>query len=143
MNVEINIKKISKILGITPPKIVTSDVLPNSYSNGVIFIERGMSKSRTFYVLLHELRHHYQFEYVKNNNDKLAMIYKKELESYNSSQDKHLDYFIERDAYTFAYVVLNEYFKINYELPKFLLDVINNHLDKYKYLYLNFYNNKV
>lgn len=137
MNYEKEIKKISKILNISSPKIINNPYLAFSYMDNVIYYEKIDDKYKLLFLLFHELRHHFQYLYIKNNISKLSNIWKYEMDNYDLNH--YLDYDIELDAYSFSYLILKYYYNYDYKLPLIIknkvLDYINKNMERFNFIY--------
>jgi len=137
MKIKIELSKISKFLNINKPTIIINKELAFSYVNNIIYIDEN-NDIKSLFLALHELRHHYQYLYIKNNNDELKKIWKNEFDNYDLNN--YLNYNIELDAYSFSYLILKYIYKINYNLPYLIKNKILEYIKKNKYLYFNIFN---
>ena len=96
------INKLCNMLKINNPIIIYNNELGFSYSNNKIYVKRINDKKRLLFLSLHELRHYYQDYYICNFNNEISDIWKYEFDNYN--MDNYLNYNIELDAYSFAYI---------------------------------------
>ena len=130
------LNKISIMMGIDMPRIIFNT--DNSfYTDDVIHLKMYDDFNKTLFLALHELRHHYQFIYIKNNNDYISNLLKYEMENY-----KYLDYknlYMEMDAYYFSLYVLNNILMIDYEIDNILLDMILKYISEYTFIFGGLY----
>ena len=136
MNYEKEIKKISKILNISSPKIIYNPYLAFSYMENIIYYKKLDDEFKMLFLFFHELRHHYQSIYIKNNKTQLSSLWKDEMDNYNI--EYYLDYDIEIDAYSFAYLILKYRYNFNYllsdNIKNIVLKHIQNNMNRYKHL---------
>ena len=127
------IKRLCNILNIKEPQIIFNNELGFSYSNKIIYVKGVDDLTKFLFLLFHELRHYYQDLYRENNNDEISRIWNYEFDNYD--MNNYLDYNIEMDAYAFAYLSI-KYFKIDYEMPEEISNLILEYINQHKYLYL-------
>ena len=113
------INDISNILRINPPNIKYG--LVNGYFTNLIVIKKE-EYHKCLFIALHELRHHYQKYYIKNNNDYISSLLKYEMDNYDCLDYKNL--YMEMDAYYFSVYVFMYILKIDYKIENILLDRI-------------------
>ena len=118
----------ANLLNIKLPKFICNKELAFSYYNGVIYYKA--SHISLIPAILHELRHHYQFSYIKNHDDYYSKLIVNDL---NSKKD-YLNSFIELDSYAFSYIFTNCYLKYNYNylIPN---SILISHIIKYMDIY--------
>lgn len=133
MNIKNKICHVSRLLNIKMPDIIFNDLIGFSYSKGTLYLRRIGNEKELLFLSLHELRHYYQDLYIKNNNDSLSIVWKKEMDNYNLKC--YINYNIELDAYAFSYLVLKHIFKINYDLPYEIKDKVLDYIKKFEILY--------
>lgn len=107
---------VSKMLNIKLPKLIYNEEMAFSYVPmlDVIFYCRR-DYNEALFLFIHELRHKYQFIYKKNIvKDKYYLL------SYH-----------ELDAYSYAYYIIKNIFKINYHLKFPLSIIIREYLNHY------------
>ena len=136
MNYKKEIDKVSKLLNISSPKIIYNPYLAFSYMENIIYYKKLDDEFKMLFLFFHELRHHYQSIYIKNNKTQLSSLWKDEMDNYNI--EYYLDYDIEIDAYSFAYLILKYRYNFNYllsdNIKTIVLKHIQNNMNRYKHL---------
>ncbi len=131
------IRRLSILFNIEEPKIVYNDLLGFGYKNKTLYLKKEIDFNKKLFLSIHEFRHYYQELYIENNMDYLSILWEYEMNNY--SLDNYLSYSIELDAYAFAYLAMNNYFHIKYELPEIIKENVLHYIEKNKYLYLLFF----
>lgn len=131
------LKNLSKLLDIKMPKILYNELIGFGYRNGIIYLKRNIEFKKQLFLSIHEFRHYYQELYYKNHDDYLSDLWRYEMNNYD--MNNYLSYNIELDAYAFAYLIMNNYFHIDYELPNVIKENVLHFIEKNKYLYLFIY----
>ena len=110
------IDKVLKILKINKPKFIKNKYMAFSYVPKIDTIfYYDYEYNKTLFLIIHELRHKYQYVYNKN-----IFTYNKYY--YNSVS--------ELDAYYFSYYVIRNIFNINYELSFPLNDILREYINE-------------
>jgi hypothetical protein len=130
MNIKKIIKKVCDFLQIKEPIIEYNAINSCFYNNGIIHLNKKLENNKLIYLAIHELRHYYQDLYIKNNNDNLSEKWKYEMDNYNT--DMYLDYDIEIDAYSFAYLALKYLFNIKYKLHPTIEEIVFKYIKLHK-----------
>lgn len=128
------IYKISKMLNITPPKILFGAFEHSFYTNGVCHIHVYDSYNKTLFLALHELRHHYQYTYMMHIEDSISNKIKDE---WNRSIPYDVSY-IEGDAYTFSLFVFQMILHIPYKIENKTKEMIIHFLRENSFIFSAF-----
>ena len=120
------ITKICKILNISLPRFINNKYLAFSYTPGVIYY-KYLKKPDFYAAIFHELRHHYQYLYIKNNDNSLASLYELEFSFYDKLNYYKLN--VELDAYAFSFLMMKNFFNINYQFKNIKEEVIINYIN--------------
>lgn len=104
--------KVSKILNINLPRFINNKELAFSYIPNVIYY-KYLKKTNFYAAIFHELRHHYQYIYMKKNSDSLSLTYEIEFSNYDKFNYYNLN--IELDAYAFSYIMMKKIFNIDFD----------------------------
>ena len=124
---------ISIDLNIITPTIIFQNILEDArYYNQINVVSINVNFKDDLYeikkALYHEIRHVYQFEYVKNNDDELSFLFLREINDLNKEEFGIL----EIDAYAYMKKRLKELDNIDYIHPNPLIDeFINKYLNKF------------
>lgn len=128
------IYKISKMLNITPPKILFGIFGNSFYTAGVCHIHVYDSYNKTLFLALHELRHHYQYTYMIHIEDSISNKIKGEWNGcipYDAS-------YIEGDAYTFSLFVFQMILHIPYKIENKTKEIIIHFLRENAFIFSAF-----
>ena len=124
---------ISKDLNLLTPTIIFQNILEDArYYNQINVVSINVKFQDDLYeikkALYHEIRHAYQFEYVKNNDDELSFLFLREINDLNKEEFGIL----EIDAYAYMKKKLKELDNIDYIHPDPLIDeFIDKYLNKF------------
>lgn len=128
--------KLCKYLNIEPIPVIADAIEEDSRyyieENYIVISDKLiLDKTEALKCLIHELRHCYQLNCVRNNLDnKLVNIWKEELQEF-----KIIDYgnsTMELDAFAFTKYIMNKWYNINIIFPDIVYDeLINMYIDKY------------
>ena len=128
------INDISILLGVNPPNIKYGSF--NGYFNDLIIIKKE-EYHKSLFIALHELRHHYQMNYIKNNDDYISLLLRYEMDNYNNLDYKNL--YMEMDAYYFSVYVFMYILKMDYKIDNVLLDMILKYISEYTFIFGGLY----
>lgn len=128
--------KLCKYLGIDPIPIITNTIIEDSryYINEeyiVISNKLILDKTEALKCLIHEIRHCYQFNCVRNNvENELVNIWKRELTTL-----KQLDYnssMLELDSFAFTKYIMEKWYNISSIYINIEYDeILNHYINKY------------
>ena len=123
------LNKIAHRLNISMPKIIYDN--ESYYTYGVIHLKIYEDYNKTLFLALHELRHHYQFLYVKRFKNDIARIIQYEM----NHDINYFNSYMEGDAYTFSLYVLENIFHMKYQVSKETNRIIYNFKAKFSFCF--------
>ena len=122
------------MLNINPPKILFGIFGNSFYTAGVCHIHVYDSYTKTLFLALHELRHHYQYTYMMHIEDSISNKIKYEWNGcipYDAS-------YIEGDAYTFSLFVFQMILHIPYKIENKTKEMIIHFLRENSFIFSAF-----